>query len=109
MTEVKNITIYGNLTLTNPAEMFKQSIIENIVLIHSKVELVGDCSRMFQHTKFNIPLPFDTSKVTNMSYMFNYSFNFNQLLLLDTSKVTNMSHMFNSSFEFNKHLEWGYI
>ena len=80
MIEVKNITIYGNLTLTDPIGMFENSKIENIVLIHSKVELVGDCSRMFQHTKFNVPLVFDTSKVTDMSYMFYGSSNFNQSL-----------------------------
>ena len=54
---VKSITIYGNLTLVNPIRMFKNSIIENIILIRSKIKLVGDCTAMFYNAiNFNQPL-----------------------------------------------------
>ena len=37
---------------------------------------------------FNQPLSFDTSSVTDMSYMFYYASAFNQPLSFDTSSVT---------------------
>ena len=46
-------------------------------------------------TAFNQPLSFDTSKVTNMGYMFfEGATAFNQPLSFDTSKVTKMGYMF---------------
>ena len=55
---------------------------------------------------FNQPLNnWDTSKVTNMSAMFNSAYAFNQPLNnWDTSKVTNMSYMFSSAHAFNQPL-----
>ena len=59
---------------------------------------------------FNQPLNFDTSKVLDMSYMFyrnNEDFNFNGALnFTDTSKVTNMSNMFNNARGFNQPLNF---
>ena len=43
---------------------------------------------------FNQPLSFDTSSVTDMSYMFYVASAFNQPLSFDTSSVTDMSYMF---------------
>lgn len=67
-----------------------------------KVYLNKDSSRMF----LNIsdansldPSHFDTSRVTNMSYMFAYSgINSLNLSNFDTSKVTNMRSMFNEMY-----------
>ncbi|WP_218743514.1 BspA family leucine-rich repeat surface protein, partial [Mycoplasmopsis anatis] len=43
---------------------------------------------------FNQPLNFDTSNVTDMSYMFSNCQNFNQPLNFNTSKVKEMTDMF---------------
>merc|ERR1711935_369652 len=69
---------------------------------------VTDMSWMFQGARaFNQPLSFDTSKVTDMAGMFAEAHKFNQPLSFDTSKVTNMQHMFwdaNSLSDANKRL-----
>ena len=56
--------------------------------------------------KFNQPLNFNTSNVTDMCYMFQYATNFNQPLNFDTSNVTDMSsilYMYNIAFaNFNQ-------
>jgi len=58
-------------------------------------------------TAFNQPLSFDTSKVTNMGYMFfEGATAFNQPLSFDTSKVTNMGYMFYSAAAFNQPLSF---
>ena len=45
----------------------------------------------------------DTSKVTNMKYMFDDAYKFNQPIgEWDTSKVTNMSNMFRKAYSFNQ-------
>ena len=43
---------------------------------------------------FNQPLSFDTSSVTDMSYMFSSASVFNQPLNINTSSVTTMRNMF---------------
>merc|ERR1719460_57599 len=43
---------------------------------------------------FNQPLSWDTSRVTDMSYMFYSAWSFNQPLSFDLSSVTSMSGMF---------------
>merc|ERR1711935_879741 len=69
---------------------------------------VTDMSIMFEEASaFNQPLSFDTSKVTTMFRMFRDATAFNQALSLDTSKVTNMRYMFlyaNSLSAANKRL-----
>ena len=46
--------------------------------------------------------PWDTSSVTNMSYMFSFAIAFNQPLnAWDTSSVTDMSRMFNGFLFFS--------
>ena len=62
---------------------------------------------MFAHcSKFNQPLNWNTTNVTNMSQMFFYCKMFNQSLDLDTSNVTDMSHMFSGCKEFNQDIAW---
>ncbi|AJM71687.1 BspA family leucine-rich repeat surface protein [Mycoplasma yeatsii] len=70
---------------------------------------VTDMSFMFNNAhNFNQPLgdKFDTSKVTDMSCMFQQARSFNQTLgdKFDTSKVTDMSWMFNKAHNFNQPL-----
>ena len=45
---------------------------------------------------------FDTSSVTDITYMFSEASAFNQDLSFDTSSVTNMSDMFNGASSFNQ-------
>ncbi|AJM71667.1 BspA family leucine-rich repeat surface protein [Mycoplasma yeatsii] len=69
---------------------------------------VTDMSFMFSHAiNFNQSIGnWNTSNVTNMEYMFNFARNFNQPLgdKFDTSKVTNMVNMFNHAENFNQPL-----
>lgn len=66
---------------------------------------VTDMSYMFAYCKaYNFPkLSFDTRNVTNMSYMFTGFESYNDLKLnfTDTSKVTNMSGMFGDYNRYN--------
>ena len=76
--------------------------------------LMTDMSSMFNFNNtnwnsrfvFNHPInSWDTSNVTNMSYMFLSSRAFNQPInIWDTSKVTNMSYMFEAAVAFNQPL-----
>ena len=76
--------------------------------------LMTDMSSMFNFNNaewdsrfvFNHPInSWDTSNVTNMSYMFLSSRAFNQPInIWDTSKVTNMSYMFEGAAAFNQPL-----
>jgi surface protein len=56
--------------------------------------------------KFNKPLNFNTSKVTNMASMFGSCLVFNQPLNFDTSRVTNMARMFLGCEDFNQPLNF---
>ena len=58
---------------------------------------------MFQYTSaFNQPLSFDTSNVKDMRLMFNGAKAFNQPLSVDTSSVPSMHGMFNGASAFNQ-------
>jgi deoxyadenosine/deoxycytidine kinase len=57
-------------------------------------------------SKFNKPLNFDTSNVTDMGNMFEDAGKFNQPLNFDTSKVTTTSCMFWGAKKFNKTLNF---
>lgn len=84
---------------------------EEVVFVTS-----SDCSRLFQQTTtqhsngFEFKNLTDTSKVTNMSYMFYQAKYFGKLKkdvglkYLDTSAVTNMSAMFYQATEFDNDL-----
>jgi hypothetical protein len=69
---------------------------------------VTDMSYMFKdNNAFNIPLLWNTSNVTNMKEMFRGATNFNQPLFWDTSKVTDMSRMFFDAKSFTFHQSVG--
>jgi surface protein len=123
---VKNMEICGILELVDPRDLFLSSEIHNI---KGNVILIGDASGMLQNTvKFNSDIvSWDTSLVTDMSYMFRSS-SFNQSLKKwntsqvkdmkymfcgaemfkgnisrwNTSKVENMSYMFYEALQFNR-------
>jgi surface protein len=71
---------------------------------------ITDMSAMFDHAfTFNQPIGnWDTSRVTNMSDMFGDARTFNQSVGgWDTSRVTDMSHMFSRAYAFNRPVgEW---
>lgn len=61
---------------------------------------------MFYQSNINIPLVWDTSLVTDMSYAFYGASKFNQELRWDTSACTDMQEMFFYTLAFNKSLNW---
>merc|ERR1711935_126198 len=68
---------------------------------------VTDISFMFDGAAaFNQPLSFDMSSVTDMRGMFNRATAFNQPLSFDTSSVMDMVGMFNRATAFNQPLSF---
>jgi len=68
---------------------------------------VTDMNYMFTHADaFNQPLSWDTSSVTDMEKMFYEAKAFNQPLSWDTSSVTDMNSMFREARAFNQPLSW---
>ena len=64
---------------------------------------VTDTSMMFNEAKsFNRPIQFDTSNVTDMFAMFQNAISFNSSIELNTSKVEDMSYMFSDAESFNQ-------
>jgi hypothetical protein len=68
---------------------------------------VEDMSGMFKGSSFNQPLNWNTSKVKEMRSMFFSAINFNSpITFTDTSKVTDMSYMFYKATNFNQPLNF---
>ena len=65
---------------------------------------ITDMSNLFEKTIYNGDISkWDTSNVTDMSYMFYHAENFNQPIGdWDVSNVTDMSHMFHEAWAFNQ-------
>ena len=76
-------------------------------LSHWDTSNVTDMSYMFRDASvFNQPLNLDTSNVTSMYCMFYNAYSFNQPLKWDTSNVTKMSYMFYKANSFNQQLSF---
>jgi len=83
--------------ITDMSELFKNiKGIKDLDLSKWDTSNVTNMSYMFSKSDFNNKLTLDTSNVKNMSFMFSNS-SFNQQLDLDTSNVKDMSCMFMSS------------
>ena len=68
---------------------------------------VDDMSQLFQgKSGFNAQLNWDTSEVTNMGFTFKEAKAFNQELAWDTSKVTSMYGTFYEAEAFDQALAW---
>ena len=95
---------WGNIAFTNMHGMFASAIkLSSLPSSAPNTSQVTDMSCMFNYTPaFNQPVNFDTRNVTDMHSMFANTTIFNQPLNFDTSKVTNMSHMFRNAKNFNK-------
>jgi surface protein len=58
-------------------------------------------------SSFDQPLShFDTSKVTDMTWMFDKCVRFNRPLEWNTTSVKSMEHMFEGAMAFNQSLVW---
>jgi len=91
--KIPSITVLP--TVTSLAYAFNGSPIKNVNLV-GETSQVTVCNNMFSSCSKleEVPL-FDTSNVTNMSYMF-YNTKIKTIPLYTTSKVTNMAHMCDS-------------
>jgi len=92
--EVENANVSE---VTDMSSLFYQvKGIKDLDLSKWDTSKVTDMSYMFNYSNLNKPLHFDTSNVENMKYMFADS-KYNQPLNFDTSKVKNMYGMFGNS------------
>ena len=94
--------------ITTAKHMFFNSSIKGSSLSSWDVSNVMNMSGMFSEVNFknNVDLSsWVTTKVKDMSYMFEGAFNFNQNISgWDVSNVTNMEYMFSSAVAFNQDL-----
>ena len=100
--EFPNDTLNCVILTNDLSFMFADSKFNHPLLWNTSA--VTNMSNMFACTNFNHPLQWNTSAVTDMCFMFAES-NFNHPLQWDTSAVTDMSGMFRGS-EFNHPLQW---
>lgn len=100
-----DLTYWDTSTVKNMHRLFEGGKFVVSGITNWNTSKVTDMSYMFKdNNAFNIPLLWNTSNVTNMKEMFRGATNFNQPLFWDTSKVTDMSRMFfdAKSFTFNE-------
>ena len=85
-------------------EMFYACNSFNTAPIFTSTANITNMNRMFSAcSAFNKPLTFDTTSVTNMSFMFTSSYAFNSTLTFSsTANVTNMANMFDGCTAFNQ-------
>ena len=99
---------WGNIAFTNMHGMFASATkLESLPSSAPNTSQVTDMSCMFNYTPaFNQPVNFDTKNVTNMQAMFANTAIFNQPLNFDTRNVTNMNAMFSNAKAFNQPLNF---
>ena len=103
-------TQFGQIGLTSLNNTFKGTNISSVSsdLPTSITTLIETFSNSTSPTITNIN-SWDTSNVTNMSYMFSGATSFNgNMSSWDTSNVTNMSNMFNGATSFNQNISSWY-
>ena len=93
--------------ITDMSELFKDSNRKNFAGINSwNTSNVTDMSYMFANAAFfNELLLFDTSNVVNMEGMFKKAVSFNKPVVFNTDKVKNMSFMFADAKSFNEYID----
>lgn len=97
-TEIKGLELFDTSNVTDMRGMFRTANATTIDVSSFNTRKVGNMSNMFEYVKASKIKgleKFDTSNVTDMSYMF-YGLDWTSLDLsnFDTSKVTDMSRMF---------------
>ncbi len=106
MRNLRNISSFSSVgNLTDLSYLFRDSDI-NIPLRFNTSRVTKMGFMFWRATSFNQPLHFDTSNVTDMHGMFCYAITFNQLLHFDTSRVTDMNLMFYGARAFNQALNF---
>jgi hypothetical protein len=100
-----DLTYWDTKNVTNMSECM--SITKMNGITNWNTCRVRDMSYCFDYaTRFNQPLEWNTSNVTDMSGMFSNATSFNQLLHWDTSNVKDMTAMFSGAESFNQPLRW---
>ena len=99
---------WGNIAFTNMHGMFASATkLSSLPSSAPNTSQVTDMSCMFNYTPaFNQPVNFDTRNVTDMRSMFANTPIFNQPLNFDTRNVTNMNAMFFDAKAFNQPLNF---
>ena len=99
---------WGNIAFTNMHGMFASAIkLSSLPSSAPNTSQVTDMSCMFNYTPaFNQPVNFDTRNVTDMHSMFANTTIFNQPLNFDTRNVTDMNAMFFDAKAFNQPLNF---
>ena len=94
--ESKKVVNMENMFMNTPFNAFLQLNTSSVTTM----------KQMFRGSAFNQPLPWNTSSVKDMSYLFYEATAFNQPLPWDTSSVTDMSYLFYGATSFNQYLVW---
>lgn len=112
--DVKNIIYIDNSAQklykpNNKEELIDLIEDEDINLSDIDTSLITDMSEIFAYSDridFSGINNWNTSNVTDMSYMFYKCENFNEELSFDTSNVVNMRYMFSGCINFNKEINF---
>jgi len=94
--ESKKVVNMENMFMNTPFNAFLQLNTSSVTTMKN----------MFRGSAFNQPLPWNTSSVKDMSYLFCEATAFNQPLPWDISSVTDMSYLFYGATSFNQPLDW---
>ena len=88
-------------TVEDMSYMFRGATVQSVTLDTSNVR---DMKGMFQGSTIVTVSLSSTTEVTDMSFMFYFSLQFNQYLDFDTSNVTTMESMFKNAVQFRQSL-----
>jgi len=109
--KILSVQSWGGLNLGNSGSYFTGCTNLNLISVSDVLDLTGtlsliaifdSCSSLIAVNKMN---EWNTSAVTNMSYMFNLATSFNQNIgSWNTANVTNMEAMFRAASVFNQNI-----
>lgn len=102
---IENLNEWNTSNVTDMSMMFEASKINQPIRFDTR-NVITMYSMFYEAKHFNSPLNFDTRNVQNMKAMFYDALEFDQELKFNTKNVTDMSLMFSGASKFNKPLNF---